>query len=94
MRSPWRCIEELYLLGHNQRAKLRDKALAEIVVRGQTCPMRSPVGVIIEYPELEKLVDRTGIALEITDKLVLSAPSGAPEADLLIELHRLCILPT
>jgi hypothetical protein len=57
--------------------------------------MRSPVGVIIELPELEKLVDRTGNALEITDKLlVLSAFQERREADLLIELHRLCILPT
>jgi len=51
--------------------------------------MRSPVGVIIELPELEKLVDRTGIALEITDKLlVLSALQERREADLLIELRR------
>jgi len=38
---------------------------------------------------VEKLVDRTGIALEITDKLlVLSALKERREADLLIELQR------
>jgi len=55
--------------------------------------MRSSVGVIIELPEMYKLIDRAGIALEVTDKfLVLPALLERREADLLIELHRLCHL--
>src|SRR6516162_6849175 len=55
--------------------------------------MRSSVGVIIELPEMYKLIDRAGIALEIADKfLVLPALLERREADLLIELRRLCHL--
>jgi hypothetical protein len=36
--------------------------------------MRTTVGVIIELPEMQQLVDRTGIALEITDKLLVLPP--------------------
>ena len=53
--------------------------------------MRSPIGVIIEFPEMYKLIDRAGIALEIPDALfVLSTLLERREADLLIELYRLC----
>ena len=52
--------------------------------------MRSSVGVIIELPEMYKLIDRAGIALEISDELfVLPALLERREADLLIELYRL-----
>jgi len=55
--------------------------------------MRSPVGVIIELPEMDKLIDHAGIALEIPDKLfVLPALLERREADLLIEFHHLCHL--
>ena len=53
-------------------------------------PKRSPVGVIIELPEMYKLIDRAGIALEVTDKfLVLPALLERREPYLLIEFHRL-----
>src|SRR6516164_11739984 len=55
--------------------------------------MRATVGVIIEFPEMYKLIDRTGVALEISDKLlILPALLERRKADLLIELHRLCHL--
>src|SRR5262249_33792693 len=55
--------------------------------------MRSPVGVIVELPEMYKLIDHAGIALEIPDKLfVLPALLERREADLLIEFYYLCHL--
>jgi hypothetical protein len=30
-------------------------------------PMRPPIGVVIEFPEMDKLIDRAGVALEIAD---------------------------
>jgi hypothetical protein len=50
--------------------------------------MRATVGVIIELPEMYKLIDRPGVALEIPDQLlVLPAFLKCWEADLLIEFH-------
>ena len=55
----------------------------------------SPVGVIIELPEMYKLIDRAGIALEVTDKfLVLPALLERREADLLKSFTASAILPT
>jgi len=52
--------------------------------------MRTPIGVIIEFPEVYKLIDCARVALEISDELlVLPALLKCREADLLIELHRL-----
>jgi hypothetical protein len=36
--------------------------------------MRSPIGVIIEFAEVQKLIDRAGIALEIADKFLVLRP--------------------
>ena len=78
-------MEQLYLLSHQQGAELRGEALDEILIRGQTCPMRSPVGVIIEFPEVYKLIDRARVALEISDELlVLPAFLECWEGNLLI----------
>jgi hypothetical protein len=85
MRSPRRCLEQLYLLGHEQRAELRGEAFDEILVREHSGPMRSTVGVIIEFPKMQKLIDRPGIALEIPDKLfILLTLLERREADLLV----------
>jgi hypothetical protein len=55
--------------------------------------MCATVGVVIEFPEMYKLIDRACVALEIPDKLlILPALLERREADLLIELHRLCHL--
>ena len=51
--------------------------------------MRATVGVIIEFPEVYKLIDCASVALEIPDELlVLPALLKCWEADFLIELHR------
>ena len=84
MRSPRRWMEELYLLGHHQGTKFRSEAFDEIPVREHSGPMRSTVGVVIEFPKMWKLIDRPGIALEIADKLfILPALLERREADLL-----------
>src|SRR5215472_2374707 len=88
MRSPRRCVEELYLLGHQQRAELRGEAFDEILVRVDGCPMCATVGVIIELPQMYELIDCARVSLEIPDKLlVLTALLKRRETDLLIEFH-------
>jgi hypothetical protein len=52
--------------------------------------MRSPIGVVIEFPEMDKLIDRAGVALELADQLlVLPALLKRWETEFLVELHRL-----
>jgi hypothetical protein len=86
-------VQELYLLGHQQRAELRGEAFDEILVREHGCPMRATIGVIIKLPEMSKLINRPGVALKIPDELfVLPAFLKRREANFLIELHRLCHL--
>src|SRR5204863_8619909 len=52
MRPPGRCLEELYLLGHEQRTELGGEAFDEILVREHAGPMRASVGIVIEFPEM------------------------------------------
>ena len=33
--------------------------------------MRTPIGVIVELPEMYKLIDRARVALEISDELLV-----------------------
>jgi len=71
-------------------AELRGEALDEILVRVNRRPMRPPIGVVIEFPEMDKLIDRAGVGLEIADLLlVLPAVLKRRETDFLVELHRL-----
>ena len=52
--------------------------------------MRPSIGVVIEFPEMDKLIDRAGVALEIAAQLlVLPALLKSRETELLVELHRL-----
>jgi hypothetical protein len=52
MRSPWRCLEELDLLGHQQGPELRGETFDKIPVCVHSGPMCATVGVIIELPEM------------------------------------------
>jgi hypothetical protein len=71
--------------GRNFEAKPSTKSLF-----AYAGPMRTPVGVIIEFPEMYKSIDRPRVGLEIPDELfVLPALLERREADLLIELYRL-----
>jgi hypothetical protein len=45
--------------------------------------MRATVGVVIEFPQMDKLVDRAGICLEIPDQLLSCPPlwsAGKPSS--------------
>ena len=44
MRSPRRCLEELYFLGHQQGAELRGEAVDEILVRKHSCALFNAKG--------------------------------------------------
>jgi hypothetical protein len=67
-------VQEVYLLGHQQRAELRGEAFDEIFVRVHAGPMRSPVGVVIEFPEVYKLIDCARVALEIPTSFLSCPP--------------------
>src|SRR5215467_13271503 len=90
MRSPRRGLEQLDFLGHYQWPELRGETLYEILVRKHRCPMRAPVGVVLELPQMYKLVDRPSVGLEVADEvLVVASLLECREAEFLVELHRL-----
>src|SRR5271155_415499 len=90
MRPPRRSLEQLHLLGHQQRPELRGEALNEILVRVYRCPMRAAVSVVVELPEMDKLIDRASVGLEIADELlVLPALLKRWKPEFLVELHGL-----
>ena len=81
-------MEELHLLCHQQRTELRGETLDEILVRVDRCPMRPPVRVVVELPEVDKLIDRAGIALEVADELlVLATPLERGVSEFLVEVR-------
>src|SRR5258708_17464502 len=90
MRPPRRGMKELYLLGHDQGPELGGEALGEVGV-GEYCgPMGAAIGIVLELPEMDELVDRPGVALEIANQvLVVAALLQSGKAELLIEFHGL-----
>ena len=53
-------------------------------------PKRPTICIIVELPKMQKLVDRSGIRLEVPDQLlVVLTLLKRRKANLLIELHRL-----
>ena len=58
MRPPGRGLEQFHLLGHQQRAELRGKAFDEILVFVHCGPVRPAVRVVLEFPQMDKLIDR------------------------------------
>src|SRR5262249_34498997 len=90
MRSPRRGLEQLDFLGHYQWPELRGETLYEILVREHGCPMRAPIGVVLERPQMSKLVYRPSAGLEVADEvLVVASLLERREAKFLVELHRL-----
>jgi hypothetical protein len=52
--------------------------------------MRAPVGVVLKFPQMDKLVDRPRVGLEVPDEvLVVAALMERWETELLVKLHRL-----
>src|SRR5262245_37147153 len=73
MRSPGGRRQQLDLLGHEQRPELHGEALDEILV-GEDCgPVGATVSVVVELPEMDELVDRAGVGLEVSDQLLVVA---------------------
>ena len=64
-------MQQLYLLGHQQWPELGREAFGKILVRVHCRPMSAAIGVVIELPEMDKLIDRPGIGLEVPDELLV-----------------------
>src|SRR3954451_20761079 len=89
MWTPRRRRQQLDLLCHHKRPELRGKAFHEILAGEDFCPVLPPVGIVSKFPEMDELVYRAGIGLEITDELlVMAALLERREPELLVELRR------
>src|SRR5579864_479053 len=89
MRTPRCGRQQLDLLCHDERPELGGKAFHEVLVGEDRCPVLPPVGVVIKLPEMDDLVDRASVALEIAHELlVMAALVERREAELLVELRR------
>jgi hypothetical protein len=90
MRSPWRGLEQLYFLGHHERPEFRGKALNEVLVCKDRHPMSTAIGVVLELPKMDKLIDCAGVSLEIADQ-VFVVPSLLERwiPKFLVQLNRL-----
>src|SRR5215831_13683328 len=89
MWTPRRGRQQLDLLCHDKRPELRGKAFHEVLVGEDPCPVLPPVGVVIKLPEMDELVDRASVGLEVTHELlVMAALLERREAELLVELRR------
>src|SRR3546814_21132326 len=69
MRSPGSRLEQLVLLGEDQRAD----ALAELGedrVGVDRLPMMAAIGVVLELPEMDPLVEAAAVGLEVADQPV------------------------
>src|SRR5215468_1254290 len=89
MRTPWRGRQQLDFLCHDKRPELRGKAFHEVLVGENSCPVLPPVGVVIKLPQMNELVDRAGVGLEVAHELVVKAALlERREAEFLVELRR------
>src|SRR5215468_956275 len=89
MWTPGRGRQQLDLLCHDKRPKLRGKAFHEVLVGEDSSPVLPPVGVVIKLPEMEELVDRASVGLEVAHELlVMAALLERREAVVLVELRR------
>src|SRR6516162_7502804 len=78
MWTPRRGRQQLDLLCHDKRPELRGKTFHEVLVGEDRCPVLPPVGVVIKLPEMDKLVDRAGVGLEVAQSSCHGRPSRAP----------------
>src|SRR6266849_11197415 len=86
VRTPGRGVKQLDLLGHHQRPELRGEALGEIGVGKHRRPVCATGHIVFEFPEVDNLVDRSGVALKVADKvLVVTALFQGWKAELLVE---------
>src|SRR6266705_4371984 len=73
MRSPRSRGQQLDLLGQKQRTELDGEALDEILVGEYRSPVRATVGIVVELPEMDELIDHARVGLEIADQLLVLA---------------------
>ena len=86
MWTPRRRRQQLDLLCHDKGSELRGKTLHEILVSEDPCPVLPPVGVVIKLPEMDELVDRASVGLEVAQELlVMPALLERREAELLVD---------
>src|SRR5215469_17335814 len=89
MWTPRRGRQQLDLLCHYKRPELRGKAFHEVLVGEDLCPVLPTVGVVIKLPEMDDLVDRASVGLEVAQELLVMATLlERREAELLVELRR------
>src|SRR5499426_4057311 len=94
MRAPWGGGQQLDLLGGYQRPELHGEAVDEILVGEDRLPVCAAVGVVIELPEVDELIDHARVGLEVADQLlVLAALLERWVAELRVQLDRLAHLP-
>src|SRR5258708_37304697 len=90
MGAPGGGMQQLDLLRHHQRAEFCGKALGEGLVGEHRGPVRAPAGIVVELPEMDELVDRAGVALEVADQVLrMPALFERRKSELLIERHGL-----
>src|SRR2546426_3874358 len=90
VRSPGGRGQQLDLLGREQRAELRGEAFDEVLVGIYCGPVRATVGIVVELPEMDELIDRARVGLEVADQLlVLAALLERRVAELRIQLDGL-----
>ena len=91
MWTPRRGRQQLDLLCHHKRPELRGKAFHEVLVGEDLCPVLPTVGVVIKLPEMDDLVDRASVGLEVAQELLVMATLlERREAELLVELPPSC----
>src|SRR4051812_44326545 len=90
MRAPRSGVQQLDLLRHHERPELGGEAFGEVLVLEHRGPVGAAVGVVLELPHMDELVDRAGVALEVADQVLrMAALFEGRKSELLIELHRL-----
>src|SRR5258708_16140969 len=90
MRPPRGGVQQLDMLRNPQRAEFWDEGLGEGLVGEPRGPVRAPAGAVVELPEMDELVDRAGVALEVADQVLrMPALFERRKSELLIERHGL-----
>src|SRR5258705_4956006 len=62
VRPPRSRGQQLDLLRGDERAEFQAEALDEVLVGVYRGPVRAPVGIVIEFPEIDELIDHAGSA--------------------------------
>src|SRR5262245_17338229 len=73
MRPPRRLGHQLHFLAHHQRSELRSEPLDEILVPEHGRPVRAPIPIVLEFPDVHDLIDHPGVGDEIPDEVLVVA---------------------